>query len=150
TRIRSSIDFNWSSEPTKWSMRSAAAPPNPPFAPRTQKRPRMDQPAPAAARRRPVDRRTTPPAVRETYLSGPQRQHRRRLDRQRAPTRYVGLHRPWWTGLRDPRRAVPVLHLLRRLLGARDRQARPHHLNVAGADDPGHPDRAIQRQIGRA
>ena len=89
--------------------------------------------------------RATRPAVRTTHTRGPQRRHRRRLDRQRAVARCVGLHRPWWTALRNLYHPVRVLHVLRCLLGARDPAAGRDDLQLAGTNDPGHPDRPVQR-----
>jgi hypothetical protein len=74
---------------------------NLPRTPRAQERSGVDQPAPTAARRRKADRRSTPHSVREVNVSGPQRGHRRGLDRQGTSSRCVGLHRTWWTVLRD-------------------------------------------------
>ncbi len=105
----------------------------------------MDQPAPAAARRRTTHRRPTHPAVRAADLRRPQRRHRRRLDRQGTPAGRVGLHRSWRPALRNHRRTVSVLRVLRRLLGARDRQARRNDRNLAGTNDSRDPDRTVQR-----
>jgi hypothetical protein len=118
---------------------------SPPFTTRTKERPGVDQPAPAAARRRTIDRRAAHEVVREADLRGPERRHRRRLDREGTPSGCVGLHRAWRFALRNHRGAVRVLCVLRRMLGARDRQARRNHLSLAGADDSRHPDRAVQR-----
>ncbi len=110
-----------------------------------QMRSGVDQPAPAAARGRTTDRRATQQVVRTAHVGGPQRRHRGRLDRQRATTRCVGLQRPWRTALRNLGSPIRVLHVLRRLLGARDPAAGPDDLLLAGTHDPGHSDRPVQR-----
>ena len=81
----------------------------------------------------------------QAHVRRPQRRHRRRLDRQRATTRCVGLHRPWRTALRNLCRPIRVLRVLRCLLGARDPAAGRDDLQLAGTNDPGHSDRPVQR-----
>ncbi|MCH9728621.1 MAG: ISL3 family transposase [Actinomycetia bacterium] len=64
-------------------------------------------------------------------------------------TRGVVLHSSWRTALRNLCHLVRVLHLLRCLLGARDRPAGPDNLQLAGTNDPGHPDRGDDRGLPR-
>ena len=69
-----------------------------------------------------------------------------RLDRQGAAPRPIGLQ-PTTGGLRYhiSARAVPVLRVLRRHLGARNPRPRRNHRNLAGTNDAGHHHRPVQR-----